>query len=130
MQASGLQFYKKKELWHRCFPMYFTKFLRTPFFIEHLRWLLFQKLISNLEKNFVKTVILTKKLYDRCWPGFWIHLLFRFTLISKKCIFSLSMDIKTWWNLLSSFMVPSAKKVSRYQITTCWMLHFLLTTDL
>ena len=26
----------KKRLWHRCFPMNFVKFLRTPFFPEHL----------------------------------------------------------------------------------------------
>ena len=30
----------KKSLWHRCFPVNFAKFLRTPFFTEHLRWLL------------------------------------------------------------------------------------------
>ena len=30
----------KMRLWHRCFPMNFVKFLRTPFFIEHLWWLL------------------------------------------------------------------------------------------
>ena len=30
----------KKRLWHRCFPMNFPKFLRTPFLTEHLRWLL------------------------------------------------------------------------------------------
>ena len=30
----------KKRLWHRCFPMNFAKFLRTPCFTEHLRWLL------------------------------------------------------------------------------------------
>ena len=30
----------KKRLWHRCFSVNFEKFLRTPFFIEHLRWLL------------------------------------------------------------------------------------------
>ena len=29
----------KKRLWHRCFPVNFVKFLRTPFFIEHLSWL-------------------------------------------------------------------------------------------
>ena len=29
-----------KRLWHRWFPMNFVKFLRTPFFIKHLRWLL------------------------------------------------------------------------------------------
>ena len=30
----------KKSLWHRCFPVNFPKFLRTPFLTEHLRWLL------------------------------------------------------------------------------------------
>ena len=30
----------KKRLWHRCFPVTFAKFLRTPFLTEHLRWLL------------------------------------------------------------------------------------------
>ena len=29
----------KKRLWHRYFPVDFVKFLRTPFFIEHLWWL-------------------------------------------------------------------------------------------
>ena len=29
----------KKRLWHRCFPVSSAKFLRTPFFIEHLWWL-------------------------------------------------------------------------------------------
>ena len=33
----------KKSLWHRCFPVSFAKFLRTPFFAEHLRWLLLYK---------------------------------------------------------------------------------------
>ena len=30
----------KKGLQRRCFPVNLTKFLRTPFFIEHLWWLL------------------------------------------------------------------------------------------
>ena len=29
----------KKRLWHRCFPVIFTKFLRTPFLTEHTWWL-------------------------------------------------------------------------------------------
>ena len=29
----------KKKLLHRCFPVNFAKFLRTPFCIEHLWWL-------------------------------------------------------------------------------------------
>ena len=30
----------KKRLQHRCFPVKFAKFLRTPFLTEHLQWLL------------------------------------------------------------------------------------------
>ena len=30
----------KRSHWHRCFPVTFEKFLRTPFFTKHLRWLL------------------------------------------------------------------------------------------
>ena len=30
----------KKRLQNRCFPVKFAKFLKTPFFTEHLRWLL------------------------------------------------------------------------------------------
>ena len=33
-------FNKVAGLRHGCFPVNFTKFLRTPFLIEHLRWLL------------------------------------------------------------------------------------------
>ena len=33
----------KNRLWHRYFPVNFTKFLRTPFFTEHLRWLLLKE---------------------------------------------------------------------------------------
>ena len=30
----------KKRRWHRCFPVNFVKFLGTPFYTEHLWWLL------------------------------------------------------------------------------------------
>ena len=30
----------KKRIWHRCFPVNFVKFLRTPCSVEQLRWLL------------------------------------------------------------------------------------------
>ena len=35
----------KKRLWHRCFTVNSTKFLRTPFLTEHLRWLLLIKVL-------------------------------------------------------------------------------------
>ena len=33
----------KKRFWHKCFPVNFVKFLRTPFSTEHLWWLLLEK---------------------------------------------------------------------------------------
>ena len=33
----------KKRFWHRCFPVNFVKFLRTPFCTEHLWWLLLKR---------------------------------------------------------------------------------------
>ena len=30
----------KKRPWYRCFPVNFAKFSRTPFYKEHLQWLL------------------------------------------------------------------------------------------
>ena len=33
----------KNRLWHRCFLANFMKFLGTPFFTEHLRWLLLNR---------------------------------------------------------------------------------------
>ena len=30
----------KKRLWHKCFPVNFAKFLRTPISIKHIWWLL------------------------------------------------------------------------------------------
>ena len=43
----------KKRLWHRCFPVNFSKFLRTLFFIEHLWWLLLKvlRILVNLKKH-------------------------------------------------------------------------------
>ena len=42
LQASSLKpaTLLEKRLWHRCFLVNFTKLLRTPFYTEHLWWLL------------------------------------------------------------------------------------------
>ena len=47
----------KKRLWHRCFPVNFTKFLRTPFFTEHLQWLLLLVVISSLSLDLLKICV-------------------------------------------------------------------------
>ena len=39
-----------KKRWHRCFPVNFAKFLRTPFSTEQLRWLLLQKRPLNFRR--------------------------------------------------------------------------------
>ena len=39
LQASGVELYFKKRLWHWCFPVSFEKFVKAPFFIEHLWWM-------------------------------------------------------------------------------------------
>ena len=38
----------KRRLWHRCFPVNFAKFLKTPFLKEHLQWLLLNLCGKNL----------------------------------------------------------------------------------
>ena len=82
-------FLLKKRLWHRCFPVNFAKFLRTPFLTEHLwqfyscSFLLFHKrrktFICRLRKH--QSLYQCKKLSPvlRCifvmfyaiWQDFW-----------------------------------------------------------
>ena len=44
---------KRTRDWHRCFPVNFAKFLSTPFFIEHLWWLLLLMFIWSLTSIFL-----------------------------------------------------------------------------
>ena len=44
----------KKRLWHKCFPVYFAKFLRTPFIIGHL-WGLLLEIGFYAEKHVSET---------------------------------------------------------------------------
>ena len=44
----------KKRLRHRCFPVNFAKFSRTPFLKEHLRWLLLEEIYPI--KEYDKTI--------------------------------------------------------------------------
>ena len=62
-----------QRLWHRCFPVSFEKFLRTPFLTDYLRWLLLQP-ATLLKKRFPQkcfSVNLAKFLrtsFDRALP--------------------------------------------------------------
>ena len=80
----------KKRLWHWRFPLNFAKFLKTPFFIEHIWWLLltipgvgFQSHFSNqcmsrinhyvcnpCKTHYICTAVKFKSCIKswRCWP--------------------------------------------------------------
>ena len=60
----------KKILCHRCFPASFVKFLKTPFFIENLWWLLLALKFLQEAWQYRKTVEVRKesiKLVIRTW---------------------------------------------------------------
>ena len=38
----------KNRFWYRCFPVNFSKFLKTPSITEHLRWLLLKTPVNQL----------------------------------------------------------------------------------
>ena len=75
----------KKRLWHRCFLVGFVKFLRTPFFMEHLWWLLLRlfsfkmkKYVSFVEMNMIPITIPKAQLLQFVTLIYWkILLLFK-----------------------------------------------------
>ena len=48
--CQGLFFNEVAGLWHRCFPVNFAEFLRTPFYTEQLWWLLLACLLDCLNQ--------------------------------------------------------------------------------
>ena len=50
----------KNSLWHRCFPVNFAKFLWTPFFTEHLWWLLLN-IVSWWHSDFRNELVWIKR---------------------------------------------------------------------
>ena len=66
----------KKRLWHRCFPANFAKFLRTPFFIEHLQRLfldLWQIVFMTVVNCFYPSTIFARELPRRYLIGSQVH---------------------------------------------------------
>ena len=47
----------KKSPWHRCFPVNFAEFLRTPSFTEHLWWLLLSIAMINIERSYANRIL-------------------------------------------------------------------------
>ena len=77
LQASGLRpaTLLKKRLWHRCFPENFVKFIRRPFFIEHLWW---------LHLNFMEVNILVADLRE-VTKNWMVLLVFREGCLCRNC---------------------------------------------
>ena len=50
----------KKRFWYRCFPVNFSKFLKTPSITEHLRWLL---LITPVKQLIFREELVDLQLY-------------------------------------------------------------------
>ena len=58
--CQSLFFNKVAGLWHRCFPVNFAKFLRTPFFTEHFWWLLSAKPFCMIGTVYILYTIIKK----------------------------------------------------------------------
>ena len=80
----------KKRLWHRCFSVNFAKFLRTPFFIEHL-WRLLR------EKNNVKVISCDFVNYWHYWLS--KLLLNKFDVATNSIVISHFLDAARYFSL-------------------------------
>ena len=84
----------KKRIRHRCFPLNFVKFLRTPFLTEHLWWLLL--LIHVISQVWSPTTIVWS------FPNKKWVILSHFSLVEKgiwrlwTCAFEANMSKKTF----------------------------------
>ena len=63
LKASSLQLYFKKRLWHRCFSVNCAKFLKAPFFIEHLQKTASQRGVFRTVLN-ISGVLFSKTVND------------------------------------------------------------------
>ena len=82
----------KERLWHKCFPVNFVKFLRTPFLAEHFCWLL-------LIMNFLPVIHHQKRKLGT--STFWL-MMWKMTKIHKKLLltnFEKSLSIWLSWKI-------------------------------
>ena len=93
----------KKRLWYRCFPVNFTKFLRTPF--SHntserlLRLQQSWRPATLLKRNFNTGIFLW--IFQNFWKTFFIELgwlLLNYVLVSERIF-----NKESWWRDLISF---------------------------
>ena len=68
----------KKRLWHRCFPVNFVKFLRTPFLQNTSGRLLFKREVSHSKRSKIERKYSTKESNDSiAWVSHYFYILRR-----------------------------------------------------
>ena len=79
----------KKRLWHKFFRVNFVKFLRIPFFIEHLWWLLLEFLLASLVPLLTQLLYLQKYLVisSLCMQKVGNDKIFYLPMIPRKHLF-------------------------------------------
>ena len=75
----------KKRLWYKCFSVNFAKLLRTPFFVQHLRWLLLSDIYHNNDQNNCKIDSSVTRNYSQTEAAI--------RRCSQKQLFSLSFEV-------------------------------------
>ena len=96
-QALDLQLYYKKKLWYRCCPVNFEKFLSTPFFIEHFRWLLLVLRFQGKQTDVFRTLPNT---YYKTFLRKQLNMFF-LSLILKNICEWMCLPIRPFWFCLS-----------------------------
>ena len=65
----------KKRLKHRCFPVNFVTFLRTPFLQNTYSWLLLYKPPSQNQMSFTNEIKLTLNLFNSSYENFFCYVI-------------------------------------------------------
>ena len=87
----------KKRLWYRCFPVNFSKFLKTPSITEHLRWLVLKTPVNQL--IFREKLVFLQLYYSRTFSQeVFKHMCFEHFKARKYCYrrTSANENVKKW----------------------------------
>ena len=116
------------RLWHKCFPMNFVKFLRTPFLTEHLWWLLlkfqFHTWLSHPPK--LKSMLIDSRNNLLFVSGFCPSSVSVLVLQPVTTIHRMCQVWKTCYNTLISILtnclygMSSEKYISFMMLSTLW----------
>ena len=111
----------KKRLCHRCFPVNFVKFLKTPSSIEHLRWLVLTVYVTDGKSqkpgsdSFTITFVTLGLIwFSRCYwsPMYlWYRILKALLITSWTALFlQLILFSTKWWVWTVWFLIKTLVK--------------------